>query len=250
MTVDDTKQREAEFFDDVYREDGRAAVRKYYSVATTVQARYRGLIGENCAGLETLEYGCGPGRYGLELARQGAEVTGIDVSETGIELANQRARELGLDNARFLTMDAEALELETNSFDLVFGTGILHHLDLDRALGEIGRVLRPEGRAIFIEPLGHNPAINLYRRLRPDLRTPDERPLRARDLREMARYFDHLEREYYCLTSLLAVPLRRRGSFRAVKTALEAFDRALFRLPLTGLLAWQILLVLTRPRPT
>ena len=242
------KQREAEFFDDIYREDGRASVRKYYSVATTVQNRFTSLIRENCEGLETLEYGCGPGRYGLELARRGARVTGIDVSETGIELANERAQEMGLDNAHFLIMDAEELDFATNSFDLVFGTGILHHLDLDRSLSEIARVLKPEGRAIFIEPLGHNPVINLFRRLRPELRTPDEHPLRARDLREMTRYFGHLDRECYCLTSLLAVPLRQRASFRAVQTALESFDRALFRLPFTGLLAWQLLLVLTRPR--
>lgn len=244
------KQREAEFFDGVYREDGRASVRKYYSVATTVQNRFISLIGEDCEGVTTLEYGCGQGRYGLELARRGAKVTGIDVSETGIELANLRASEMGLDTARFLTMDAEELDFATDSFDLVFGTGILHHLDLDRALGEIGRVLKPGGRAIFIEPLGHNPAINLFRRLRPQLRTPDEHPLRARDLREMSRHFARLEREYYCLTSLLAVPLRRTAAFRAVQAALEGVDRAVFRLPYAGLLAWQILMTLTRPRPT
>ena len=84
----------------------------------------------------------------------------------------------------------------------------------------------------------------------PDLRTADEHPLRARDLRGMALHFDDIEREYHCLTSLLAVPLRRTRSFRSVQRVLEAFDRAFFRLPFAGLLAWQILLILTHPRPT
>src|SRR3546814_1101008 len=80
-------------------------------------------------------------------------------------------------------MNAEAMTFPDDSFDLVFGSGIIHHLDIDRAFGEIARVLRPGGRAVFIEPLGLNPAIELYRRFTPSARTPDEHPLLRRDFR-------------------------------------------------------------------
>jgi hypothetical protein len=48
------------------------------------------------------------------------------------------------------------------------------------------KILQPKGKAIFIEPLGHNFLINLYRRLTPNIRSADEHPLLAKDLKIMA----------------------------------------------------------------
>src|SRR3546814_18316951 len=83
-------------------------------------------------------------------------------------------------------MNAEAMTFPDDSFDLVFGSGIIHHLDIDRASGEIARVLRPGGRAVFIEPLGLNPAIALYRRFPPRALTPHDPPLLRRHFRRFA----------------------------------------------------------------
>ena len=76
-----------------------------------------------------------------------------------------------LTGVRFQVMNAEVLEFPDASFDLVFGVAILHHLDLDTACAEFLRVLRPSGTAVFLEPLGHNPFINLVRWATPAART-------------------------------------------------------------------------------
>jgi ubiquinone/menaquinone biosynthesis C-methylase UbiE len=86
-------------------------------------------------------------------------------------------------------MDAHRLEFSDASFDLVFGTAILHHLHLPGAAREIHRVLKPGGRIFFIEPLRHNPVGRVIRWATPRARTPEELPLGRPELRLLATYF-------------------------------------------------------------
>jgi ubiquinone/menaquinone biosynthesis C-methylase UbiE len=79
----------------------------------------------------------------------------INISARAIQQGKQKARGAGI-RPQFFLMDAHNLEFPDNSFDLVFGNAILHHLDLDQALDEIERVLRPAGKMVFCEPLGVN----------------------------------------------------------------------------------------------
>jgi SAM-dependent methyltransferase len=177
-------------------------------------------------------------------------VTGIDISETAIAQARERAaREGAPGNLTLRVMNAEALDFPAHSFDLICGVAILHHLDLDRAYGEIARTLKPGGRAVFLEPLGHNPVINLYRRMTPSLRTADEHPLLARDLRLADRYFGERQTHFFTLNSLLAVPFRNTPFFSRLLDACDAADRVLFRaIPPARRLAWQVVIELAQPR--
>lgn len=144
-------------------------------------------------------------------------------------------------------MDGEHLEFDDAIFDLVCGSAILHHLQLDRAYAEIARVLRPGGLGVFVEALGHNPLINLYRRRTPEMRTIDEHPLRVSDLELASCYFSHASFEYFNLTTLAALPLRRQRVFPAVVDALECADQTLFRrIPYLRRHAWMVVLRLTR----
>jgi ubiquinone/menaquinone biosynthesis C-methylase UbiE len=100
-----------------------------------------------------------------------------------------------------MKIDCESLCFDNDSFDLVIGRAILHHLDLSRALPEIHRVLKKNGRGLFIEPLGMNPLINLYRKLTPQNHTPDEHPLKNADFQKLsslvlalARFFEDKSR--------------------------------------------------------
>lgn len=71
----------------------------------------------------------------------------------------------------------------------MFGNAVLHHLDLDRAVIEIGRVLRRGGRAVFCEPVRNSPVLKQVRRLIPlqwGHVSPFERPLTSRALAEFA----------------------------------------------------------------
>jgi len=116
-------------------------------------------------------------------------------------------------------------------------------------MSEVSRVLvSSKGRAFFIEPLGYNPAINLFRFLTPNMRTEDERPLRRRDVRLIERYFEDVQVYYYYLFALGAIPFRKTRLFRPMLRFLEGLDRAVFRLiPWSKWYAWQVLLILEGP---
>ena len=98
-------------------------------------------------GLRVLEIGCGLGTDGAQFAQAGADYTGIDLTDAAIELAQKRFELFDL-SGTFQTDDAERLSFPNNSFDLVYSHGVLHHTpDINAAIAEIHRVLRPGGRA-------------------------------------------------------------------------------------------------------
>lgn len=223
-------------------------VSKFYTVASRSEAFFQSLLTSGCNGKEVLEYGCGAGSSAFLLAELGARVTGIDLSGVRIERARDEAARLGLD-VTFAVMNAEQLHFPDGSFDLICGSGILHHLELDLAFRELARTLRADGRGVFLEPLGHNPVINLYRRLTPGLRTPDEHPLVMGDFALASRHFRRVETYFFHLTSLMAVPFRRFGFFGRLVGGLEGVDRRLFeRVPACRRFAWMTVIVLSGPR--
>lgn len=115
------------------------------------------------AGLQALDYGCGNGWSALILSQKVGRLCSFDIAINRIRVLNAAAARHGFDNIRGAVANGEALPYADNSFDLVFGNAIIHHLDYDRALAEIARVLKPGGKAAFCEPFAHNPLINLYR---------------------------------------------------------------------------------------
>jgi glycosyltransferase involved in cell wall biosynthesis/SAM-dependent methyltransferase len=95
-----------------------------------------------------LEVGGGMGTDLSQFAKHGAIVTDVDLSKGHLELAKENFRLRGL-TGEFVHHDAESLPFETNSFDLVYSNGVLHHTpNTARAVGEILRVLKPGGRVI------------------------------------------------------------------------------------------------------
>ena len=247
--TNDRLQREAQFFNHVFAANTRArGASKFYTVARAARRHFRALIDENCKGQRVLEYGCGKGKHAFILASRGADVVGIDISVEGIRQATAQARTEGLeDKLTFEVMNAEALEFPDDHFDIVCGDSILHHLNLDSACHELVRVLKPEGRAVFREPLGHNLLINLYRKLTPRMRTEDEHPLLARDIETLAGYFQEAHIHYYALCTLMAVPFRALPGFKMLLAVLEWLDGILLRLPFVKRQAWQVVVQLDRP---
>jgi ubiquinone/menaquinone biosynthesis C-methylase UbiE len=116
-------------------------------------------LGETGARFErALEIGAGTGYFTLNLVRAGVVEAAVatDISQGMLDELSASAARLGLEVGTECC-DAERLPFPDDSFDLVFGHAVLHHLpDLPAAFREFRRVLRPGGRLAFCgEPSRH-----------------------------------------------------------------------------------------------
>ncbi len=105
----------------------------------------------------SLEVGAGTGYFSLNLLRAGIvrDATCTDISPGMVRALAANAERLGLE-VRALRADAESLPFRDQSFDLVLGHAVLHHLpDLERAFSEFHRVLKPGGRIVFAGEPSH-----------------------------------------------------------------------------------------------
>jgi ubiquinone/menaquinone biosynthesis C-methylase UbiE len=235
-------ERERHFHDDRFTTEVRGGLTRWYAVMAPSQADYERAVREVSPGDATLELGCGVQSTAFDLARAGARPTAIDISPVAVRVAQERAAQEGVVGATFRVMNAERLELADSSFDNVHGSGVLHHLDLSVTLPELRRVLKPGGRLVFIEPLGHNPAINLFRRLTPSMRTADEHPLLTADLALLRQHFPSARFRYYHLTALLAALLHGTALQAPLLRVLSRLDTALLRLPFLQRFAWVVVI--------
>ncbi len=120
---------------------------------TQVLGKLRKVLGSELdRGYErSLEIGAGTGYFSLNLLLAGvvSEITCTDISPGMVRTLAANAERLGL-HVRAARADAESLPFADQSFDLVLGHAVLHHLpDLGAAFSEFHRVLRPGGRIVF-----------------------------------------------------------------------------------------------------
>jgi SAM-dependent methyltransferase len=111
-------------------------------------------------GMNVLELGCGTGYFTRELARSGADVVAIDVSPELLEIAKANH---SAPNVRYEIQNAYALSYADAVFDSVVGSSVLHHLEVQEALREVYRVLKPGGTIYFTEPNMLNPQIAIQK---------------------------------------------------------------------------------------
>lgn len=243
----DRVRREQAFHDERFASDDAEERDRFYEYVDGARRRLAEATSVFGPGDRVLELGIGLSSTGWQLAQRGVRVVAIDVSPVAVERARAAAAVEGLDSIEFAVMNAEALEFDDGSFDGVVGSGILHHLDLDAALAEVRRVLRPGGGAVFYEPLGHNPLINRYRDRTPGMRTDDEHPLVRSDFRLAARHFGAVDATMHHLSVIGCAFLPTRLASK-VRPLLDRLDGLLLRLPGVRWLAWISVLELNEPR--
>lgn len=218
-------------------------------------------------GKRVLDYGCGSAEGGVYLAKQGAEVVGIDVSPGMLEAARNLARYHGVHiDTRVVT--SERIPAESDEFDLIYGNGVLHHVNLDSAIPELARILRPAGQACFIEPLPYNPVINVYRKMAHEVRTVDEKPLTFSDVERFRGYFGEVSHHEFWLTTLSVflkfylidrVNPNKERYWKKIYTdaarvasffgPLKALDERLLALaPILGHLCWETVIRVANPK--
>lgn len=154
-------------------------------------------------GKDVCDLGCGEGILTRELAIRGARVSAVDISMEAVRITRERCREF-IEQVDVRQMDVCNLLYGDESFDIVTGNAILHHVDIAKAASEISRVLKPGGKGIFSEPLAHNPISNIWRKLTPDIRSPNEWPLSYSEIAEMSKHFSSVNYEEFDLLPLLS----------------------------------------------
>jgi len=224
----------------------RTNIKKYYVINNIALKKYYDIIYTNCKNKKLLEYGCGTGDNIKIFNSFNAHVTGIDISQEGINKANKKIMTNKLD-ADCYVMDAENTDFKNNSFDIIAGRGIIHHLNIEKIYSETSRILNQHGHAVFMEPLGHNPLINLYRKLTPNIRTPDEHPLIRKDLKLLKKYFYDVDIQYFSLLTLITVPFRNSFIFNLLFKTLCLIDRIILGIPFIRDLAWIAVIHASKP---
>lgn len=100
-------------------------------------------------GLSVLDVGCGGGLLAECFAREGASVTGIDLSRTSLFAARRHARAAGI-KIDYINANAESFPLVDGLFDAVVSSDFLEHVsDLDKVVSEAARVLKPSGLFLY-----------------------------------------------------------------------------------------------------
>ena len=98
-------------------------------------------------GERALDLACGTGDIAFAVAERGARTTGLDITHRMLQLASSRSSRVSL-----ITGDMTTLPFRSDSFDLVTtGYGLRNVPDLDAAIAEIARVLRPRGRLLSLD---------------------------------------------------------------------------------------------------
>ena len=225
---------------------------KFYSITNKSEEFQYKWLKERCApGVKVLDFGCGNGENGIFAAQCDAEVIGIDISPEGVANANLNAKQAGVDDyCKFEVMDGENMTFADNTFDLGVEYGVLHHVDLNKAIIELNRVLKPTGEMICVEALRHNPLIHWYRKRTPHLRTQweFEHILGVEDLAIARKYFHKINVKYFHLAVLAAVPLRKTPFFKPVRALLNKADSILLRSERIGKYGWIMIFTMSEPK--
>ncbi len=179
-----------------------------------------------------LELG-GSGRRAVPFLLSGARRTcAIDVSFETLRLGRSGARDWQCaEHVLFSQAAAERLPFADESFDIVYGDAILHHVLLDEAAAEVLRVLKPGGRGAFHEPLGESFHLRFARKHLPywgKLKHGTDRPLFYGDLDQFVGHFSWGEYQEFEFIEQLA-KLLPSALNRAWRRAMRPIDKFMLK---------------------
>jgi len=242
---------EAKFFDEWAAKAAQhiaptdpSAIRRYSPpLRRKFNKEFRFLLMGSLRGKSLLDVGCGDGSNAVMLAQLGASVTGIDISSKAIDLAWKRAEINGVnDSVRFCCSQLETAHFPQNSFDIIWGDAILHHLipELDMVVRKLTEWAKPEALLLFGEPINLNNTLRKFRLMLP-LRTdatPDERPLESADMEIVRSHIPDLQVKTFSMFGRLDRFILPSGNYersawpkRAISNSLATLDYFLLSLP-------------------
>jgi len=204
------------------------------------------LVGD-IKGKRVLVFGCGDDNTTILLALKGAEVWAFDISKEAILLQEQLAIANKVqDRIHLFVCAAEEFPFSPNSFDLIVGTAILHHIPdhLAQLPHQLAPALEKNGRALFVEPVILSPALGRLMALLPGHQdiSPGERQLTSTDLSHFGKCF-RVSPYYFCFLGrldrfILKTPLEIAPTWqRMLVHSLHWTDSMILRFPILNRLA-------------
>ncbi len=237
-----------------------------FSVSTSPEAQWILKQLKDIEGKQLLELGCGAGEGAVYFAIKGAKVVATDLSPKMLNVVHEVASLHGT-SLETKVCSAEDLSIfPSDSFDIVYAANLLHHVNIEKCLDEVKRVLRPGGMAAFWDPVAHNPIINVYRKMAQKVRTSDEHPIRRSQMVMFKNRFSQVKTRFFWLSTLIIFMkfylidrihpssdrywkriLLQEKELRKLYRPLAFIDRILLKIiPVLGWLSWNIAIVVTK----
>ena len=243
MQLTDKNIREKEFHNKLQLKTKGRFENIFYKAIYNSNEDFFDFLRKNSSNSNILDYGCGIGNSLKKVIEfKPKKVTGIDISDISIQKAKKTIKTTNF-NVDLLVDNCEKTKFEDNTFDIVYGTGILHHLNIKTCLEEIHRILKPGGKFLFIEPLGTNPLINIYRKCTPKSRSEDEHPLIGQDFKLIQSKFTKMNVKYYGFLTLIFFSIYSSPKNSNIFKFLKKMDQFLFRFSIFKKLAWSVLII-------
>ena len=239
-------------------------VERHFEGATSPENRFILRQLGSLKGKYVLDLGCGAGEGSVYFALQGARCVASDYSAGMVQVAARLAERYGV-SIDTMVMDATCLEVPDNTFDVVYASNLLHHVAPLAVLSEMHRALKPGGKACFWDPLAHNPAIKVYRKIAKEVRTEDEHPLTMGIVRDVRALFREVAYDTFWLFTLWIFMrfyliervhpnderywkkiITEEPRLRPLYCRLEKLDELVKRIPWMKRFAWNIAVVATK----
>jgi 2-polyprenyl-3-methyl-5-hydroxy-6-metoxy-1,4-benzoquinol methylase len=222
----------------------------------------------NIKGKKLLDVGCGLGEASVYFALLGADVTSSDLSQGMLDATTRLAQANGVSVKQHVA-SAEKMQLSPEAkFDIIYAGNLLHHVDVEETICHIKPHLAAGGVFVTWDPLAYNPAINVYRSMATNVRTPDEHPLTWNDIKLFHKHFEKVETRYFWFTTLIifvimALAQRRNPNkerfwkvvvqegrkWQFLYLPLEKLDRLfLAAFPPLRLLCWNVVIIAHGPK--
>ena len=245
MTLTDQNLREKKFHDELQSKSKGRFENIFYKAIINAWEDFYNFLNLNSKNSEILDYGCGVGPVIEKVIKfNPKKITGIDISDVSISKAKEKFANSS-SKIELLVDNCENTTFSDHKFDIVYGLGILHHLQFSKCINEISRILKPEGKLLFIEPLGTNPIINFYRMLTPKSRSKDEHPLVLKDFEMIKSSFKNVNIKYYGFLTLVFFPFYSSNDSKIFKFLIK-LDQLLFKNKIFRYFAWSVLITATK----
>jgi len=189
-----------------------------------------------------LEVGVGSGKQAMFFASKGLFYYGVDISDSSIDIIKSKFKRFGL-KGNLQLGNSEKLAFKDKTFDRVYFNSLIMHVDHEKTILEISRVLKKGGSLVFLEPMSSNPFLWVYRtffskydKLKPDYFRYDE-------ISKYSKFFSKFfHKEFYLFSTLFLLVFsifKNKNCYVSIVNFFENFDRLLITiLPFFNRFCW------------